>query len=77
MCTDKKPNYVSAGAPVAAIDALARRLYETMDKIDPSPSAEWPNLDCENREFYRECVRDLLAERRLIQEALASPATTK
>jgi hypothetical protein len=72
MAADEK-----ASASGAAVDALARRLYETMDKIDPSPMAEWPCLDTENREFYRACVRDLLAERRLIQEALASPATTK
>lgn len=60
-----------------AVDALARRLYETMDKIDPVPNSEWPDLDEENRDFYRACIRDLLAERSMIQAALGVPVTTR
>jgi hypothetical protein len=64
-------------APPDAIDALARRLHRTMDRIDPAPESAWDGIDEENREFYRECIRDLLKEETLIQLALEVPATTK
>ena len=60
-----------------AIEELARRLYETMDKLDPVECPAWGALEEENREFYRACVRDLLQEKRLIQEALGVPTTTQ
>ena len=71
-----------AGAPEiiareVAVGALARRLYETMDRVDPSPCLNWHDLEEENRDFYRACVRDLLAERTVIQAALAVPAITR
>jgi hypothetical protein len=65
-----------AGTP-DAINALARRLYGTMDRIDPAPGSAWDEIDEENREFYRECIRDLLKEETLIQLALEVPVTTE
>jgi len=71
---------MSANIPTDAAvehEALARRLYEIMDRIDPVPSPEWDGLDDDNREFYREAIRRLLFERELLQAVLGLPATTR
>lgn len=47
--------------PDAAIGALARVLYETMERLDPidDEPATWEALSERDRTYYRLCVREL------------------
>jgi hypothetical protein len=54
-----------------AIDSLSQHLLWTMNRLDPSEGdMDWDNLMENDREFYRSCVRELLARREHILAAL-------
>lgn len=54
-----------------AIDRLARHLYWTMERFDPSEEVEeWSELAPFRQEFYRACVRELLRKREELRIAL-------
>ena len=43
--------------------ALAKRLFETMERLDPSPDGcEWDTLRECDKEIWRLCIKDLLDE---------------
>jgi hypothetical protein len=42
-----------------AVDRLARHLHFTMERLDPSEDHEWNRLTESQRDFYRECVREV------------------
>lgn len=54
----------------AAVDELARVLFEKMQHLDPSTDGNWGDLSVHAREFYVTCVEELalhpLALRRLL-----------
>jgi hypothetical protein len=56
-----------AGAPENKAVALAQRLYETMQRLDPpsdpsAPLLAWDDITDRERQFYVLCVEDLLDE---------------
>jgi hypothetical protein len=54
-----------------ALEFLARRLDETMERLDPSNDhSEWEQLSEHQREFYRACVNAVFQERRIARIAL-------
>jgi hypothetical protein len=66
-----------SGAPeITREDAefqLARRLYEEMERLDPSDPGDvqpWENLESRQRDYYRFCIRAVLSERRACLQAL-------
>lgn len=61
-----------------AVELLARHLYFTMERLDPSEDAAWEGLTEVQRDFFRACIRELLLDRESVLAALAyrhSPAT--
>lgn len=53
--------------------ALARILYEAMERLDPSgpeDASPWDRLPDRDREFYRHCIRALIANKGLVLAAL-------
>jgi hypothetical protein len=59
-----------------ALTLLAKKLYETMERLDPptdmsAPDPNWANLGSHSREFYISCVEALLLERETILSAFA------
>ena len=68
---------VSASLPQTEIvETLAKRLHQTMERLDPSEQEDWSGLRELEREFYRSCVRDLLLEEKAIRDYLGLPGTT-
>ena len=64
---------------LAAIERLAKRLFDKMEHLEPSDQSDWDGLDDGDREFYRSCVKALLFEEEAILIALrygARPTTT-
>ena len=61
-----------AGAPADPITALARILYERMERLAPGPSqfVEWDKLTDWYRGLYTNSIRTLLEEPELIHAAL-------
>jgi hypothetical protein len=66
-----------------AIEHLAKRLHWKMEHLDPTEDPDWDLLTERQRDFYRLCIKSLLAERSAIEEALqltapapASPLAT-
>ena len=54
--------------------ALARTLYEAMERLDPSSAEDplsWESLPERDREFYRHCVRAMLADDEIVLAALS------
>ncbi len=56
----------SKSAADEAINLLAQRLYETMERLDPSDEREWAALSSRERRFYELCVSAILEERELV-----------
>jgi hypothetical protein len=59
-----------------AVLFLARKLYETMERLDPPTTAEepvqvWDEISDHSREFYVSCVESLLVERQQVLAALS------
>lgn len=46
----------------SSVDRLARHLHFTMERLDPSEDQEWSRLTEVQRDFYRECVREIFWE---------------
>jgi hypothetical protein len=70
-----------AGAP-DPLERLSVHLYETMERLDPSDEiTRWGALRPAQQEFYRSCVRELMAESLALQAARSldwrSPTTTR
>lgn len=52
--------------------ALARRIYEAMEHLEPSSPGEaipWDDLTSREREYYRLSIRAVFSERKLCQLA--------
>jgi hypothetical protein len=57
----------------AAIFQLARRLYETMEHLDPltnEPMVNWADLTNRQRDFYRLCICSLLERDAVVRVAI-------
>lgn len=46
------------------LDEMARRLYEIMERLDPTDSAPWSSASEYDKIFMRNCVREFLYEYR-------------
>ena len=57
--------------PEIAIEALARALYRTMERLDPSDEREWDELSEHEKEFYRFCIKSIVAEHQLVRFLLS------
>jgi hypothetical protein len=57
----------------SAILQLARVLYDEMENLDPGGDdyVAWNNLTDLEREFYRQCVKAILAHRDLVSVCLS------
>lgn len=42
-----------------ALDRLARRLHETMERLDPAEDDAWDDLPEFRKQFFRGCVREM------------------
>jgi succinate dehydrogenase/fumarate reductase flavoprotein subunit len=42
------------------IEALAKRLHDMMEHLDPT-GGRWESIDDHDREFYRTCVEDIIS----------------
>lgn len=51
---------------IEAITLLAKHLYFTDERLDPSGSPVWDDLTEREQEHYRICVREVLSRRTLI-----------
>ncbi len=72
MVVDSSGDHV-VGSRADAIDTLARALHRSMEKRDPSLSAEietWESIGSRERDFYRGCVTDILYEEAAIRFCL-------
>lgn len=50
------------GLPTQSEETLSRRLYEIMEELDDNPPGpDWDQLPLKTQDWYRECVRRLLA----------------
>ena len=50
-----------------AIEMLAKRLYETMERLDPSQdTVTWNHVPELEKHFYQACVRALIREQALL-----------
>jgi hypothetical protein len=58
----------------SAILELARILYDEMENLDPGGDdyLAWNKLTDLEREFYRQCIKAILARRDLLSECLPS-----
>jgi len=57
--------------PSRAILGLARRLHWKMEHLDPSETdSDWDHLKEREQEFYCLCIKAILDERSLVEEAL-------
>ena len=55
------------------VDAIAKALWQEMEKLEPSDDAEeWEELGPRARDFYRLCVLRIVEDRDLINLALSS-----
>jgi hypothetical protein len=66
--------FASAGGEYV-LDAIARRLHEVMERLDPTDDPEWDSLTDDRREFYRQCVKEVLHETASVVGS-RMPATT-
>jgi hypothetical protein len=53
-----------------SLERLARVLQEKMEDLDPCDGREWDELTDHEREFYRQCVKHILMERKHVLCAL-------
>jgi hypothetical protein len=54
-----------------AEEELARYLYESMERADPSwPPEPWESLSADERDFYANRINDVLRRRELLLVAL-------
>jgi hypothetical protein len=65
-------------APLPPHEQLARRLYETMERLAPSADdpGTWSQLTQWHRDLYLNCVDALLDERDLLARASTLATTT-
>jgi hypothetical protein len=59
-----------------AIEFLARELHWKMETLDPVDGGDWDRLEDADREFYRQCVKWILAYPDQITAALSKMPTT-
>ena len=52
-----------------AVEALAVRLHDVMEYLDPTEDVKWDGLLDFDKEFYRCCIRELVKHRDLISKA--------
>ena len=52
------PDSIKTGAPV--IEILAKHLWDSMERLDPSGGCSWEMLSPGERAYYRECIIALL-----------------
>ena len=57
----------------AAKKRLARRLYETMEFLDPSDAEPWDAIEASSRDFFEHVISDLLADEREVLRAIDAP----
>lgn len=55
-----------------AIEVLAQTLFAKMERLDPTEDGDkgWSDLTDHQRDFYRLCVKAILAEREVVAQAL-------
>ncbi len=67
-------------APTSRADLLphlARSLYETMDRLDPSPDTpRWEDISDMDRDLYRVCVEEVLGEADYWRSRIPATTTT-
>jgi hypothetical protein len=64
------PDRSALSSPAAAVEALARRLYWNMQRLDPDPGAPpWGALTDRQRRFYEHLVADVVAFEEIICKA--------
>lgn len=75
-------NVVDSSAPdqfhlppnASAVELLARELWSVQDHLDPG-EGDWETFDDRDKEFYRQSVKWLLAQREALAVAMG-PITT-
>ncbi len=53
-----------------ALEGLAGRLFEKMNRLDPGEEESWGEVAEHDRHFYRACVESILMEPELVRVAL-------
>lgn len=59
----ERPGEAEVLPPESDEEKLARLLFETMEKLDPTDNGDlgWEGLEDDDRDFYRFCIRSILA----------------
>ena len=69
-----RPALIEIASREVALDRLARRLHETMERLDPTDDPAWDAMPELNKEFYRQCIKSIVYE--LVALTAEVPATT-
>lgn len=68
------PDQVHLPPNASAIELLARELWSVQDHLDPG-EGDWESFDDRDKDFYRQSVKWLLAQREALAVAMG-PITT-